>query len=186
MILCYCDDKIVCCKDQSKAQQLMKELSAEFTLTDEGSLADYLGIHVETLSDGRFEVMQTGLIDKIVDAVGLLDCNPSDMPTARIPIGPDVDGEKYQEDWLFASIVGMLQYLQPHTRLDITYAVNQCARFSSDPTESHARALKCIVRYLKGTCEKGLIFSPTGESALDCYCDADFCGNWAVEDPPIR
>jgi hypothetical protein len=183
MILCYCDDQIVCCRDQSKAQQLMKELSAEFTLTDEGSLADYLGIHFETLPDGRFEATQTGLIDKIIDAAGLIDCNPSDMPTAQIPIGRDVDGERYKDDWHYASIVGMLQYLQQHTRPDITYAVNQCARFSSDPKESHAKAVKRIVRYLKGTREKGLIFAPTGEVALDCYCDADFCGNWAVEDP---
>jgi hypothetical protein len=68
MILCCCDDQIVCCKDRSKAQQLMKELSTEFTLTDEGSLADHLGIHFENFPDGTFEATQMGLIDKIIDA----------------------------------------------------------------------------------------------------------------------
>jgi len=183
MILCYVDDQIVCCKDKSKAQQLLKELSAEFTLTDEGTLADYLGIHFETKEDGSFEATQTGLVDKIIAAAGLIDCNPSEMPTAQLPIGRDAEGESYCEDWEYNSIIGMLQYLQQHTRPDITYAVNQCARFSSDPKESHAKAVKRIIRYLKGTRERGLIYRPTGELALDCYCDADFCGNFPVEDP---
>ena len=82
MILCYCDDQIVCFRNKEKAQQLMKELSAEFTLTDEGTLADYLGIHFKTLPDGTFEATQTGLIDKIIDAAGLTDCNPRDLPMA--------------------------------------------------------------------------------------------------------
>ena len=45
------------------------------------------------------------------------------------------------------------------------YAVNQCStRFSSDPKEFHTLlAVKRIVRYLKGTWEKGLIVNPTGE-----------------------
>ena len=77
----------------------------------------------------------------------------------------------------------MLQHLQARTCPDITCAVNQRARCSSDPKESHARAVKCIARCLKGTREKGLPFSPTGKLAPDCCCDADFCGNWAVMDP---
>ena len=153
MILCYVDDQIVCCKDKSKAQQLLKELSAEFTLTDEGILTDYPGIHFETKEDGSFEATQTGLVDKIIAAAGLIDCNPSEMPTAQLPIGRDTEGESYCKDWEYNSIIGMLQYLQQHTRPDITYAVNQCARFSSDPKESHAKAAKRIIRYPRGTRE---------------------------------
>ena len=183
MILCYVDDQIVCCRNPSNAQKLMKELSSEFTLTDEGTLADYLGIHFEVKSDGSFEATQTGLVDKIIAAAGLLDSNPCDMPTALLPIGRDAEGKGYSEEWHYNSIIGMLQYLQQHTRPDITYAVNQCARFAHDPKESHAKAVKKIIRYLKGTREKGLIYRPTGELALDCYCDADFCGQFPVEDP---
>jgi hypothetical protein len=70
MVLCYCDDQIVCCQDQRKAQQLMKELSREFALTDEVMLVDYLGIHLKTLSNGTFKMTQTGLIDKLITAAG--------------------------------------------------------------------------------------------------------------------
>ena len=70
MILRHCDDQIVCCKHQRKARQLMKELSAELALTDEGSLADCLGIHFETSPDGTFEAAQTGRMDEIIELPG--------------------------------------------------------------------------------------------------------------------
>jgi hypothetical protein len=70
--------------------------------------------------DGTFEGMQTGLINKTIDAAGLLDCNSSGMPPAQNPIGRDVNREKHEEDWHHASIVSMLQCLQPHTKPNIT------------------------------------------------------------------
>jgi len=39
-------------------------------------------------------------------------------------------------------------------------------------------AVRRIVRYLKGTAEKGYFFNPTEHKTLDCYVDADFEGNW--------
>jgi hypothetical protein len=73
-------------------------------------------------------------------------------------------------------------YLGNNTRPDIAFAVNQCARFSFSPKVSHAKALKQIVRYLHGTKEQGLIFSPSGELVVDCYVDSDFAGLWRSED----
>jgi hypothetical protein len=35
---------------------------------------------------------------------------------------------------------------------------------------------------LQGTKDKGLIFKPTADLALDCYVDADFAGLWGQED----
>jgi hypothetical protein len=67
--------------------------------------------------------------------------------------------------------------LEKSTRLDIAYSVHQCARFSTDPRESHAAAIKRIGRYLLGTRDKGLILNPRDHS-FDNFVDADFCGNW--------
>jgi len=64
--------------------------------------------------------------------------------------------------------------------LDIAYAVNQCARFSSDPKEHHGHAVRWIGRYLAGTKDKGLILNPKNES-FQVYVDADFSGNWSKD-----
>jgi hypothetical protein len=83
------------------------------------------------------------------------------------------------DDWHYRSVIGKLNYLEKSTRPDLAYAVHQCARFSERPKEEHSKAIKLIGRYLLGTCDKGLIFKPNNNS-FECYCDADFSGNWNV------
>ena len=75
----------------------------------------------------------------------------------------------------------MLNYLSACTRPDLLFAVHQCARFSSNPKLSHERALKRIIRYLKGTKDKGIILTPDESRGLECFVDADFAGGYAKE-----
>ena len=80
----------------------------------------------------------------------------------------------------------MLLYLSGHSSRDISFAVNQCARYTFSPTKRHEKALVHIGRYLKGTLNKGLILTPSAELKLDCYPDADFAGLWnhqSYDDP---
>ena len=77
-----------------------------------------------------------------------------------------------------AKIVGILTYISYNTRPDITFAVNQVSRFCNNPKRSHERAVKRILRYLRGTRTNGIIIRPTFPQLLDCYVDADFCGLW--------
>jgi hypothetical protein len=44
------------------------------------------------------------------------------------------------------------------------------------PNHSHELVVKQIVRYLKGTGDKGIILQPLPTTSLDCYVDADFAG----------
>jgi len=77
----------------------------------------------------------------------------------------------------------MLWYLANTTRPDISFSVNQCARFSNDPRESHATALKRIGCYLKATADKGILIRRCeGIPTLDCWVDADFAGLYSKED----
>ena len=70
----------------------------------------------------------------------------------------------------------MLLYLASNTRPDIQFAVHQVARFSHDPKQSHAQAIKRIARYLLSTKDQGILFEPDLKAGLDCYVDADFAG----------
>ena len=87
-----------------------------------------------------------------------------------------------QEKWNYRSVVGMLLYLSTNTRPDIALAVSQVAHFSSNPKQSHATAVKTLVRYLKGTKHVGTIFTLSEALDIECYVDADFAGLNNVED----
>jgi hypothetical protein len=43
-------------------------------------------------------------------------------------------------------------------------------------------AAKRIMRYLKGTADKGIIFKPNKSNKIDCHVDSDFAGLFGVED----
>ncbi len=58
------------------------------------------------------------------------------------------------------------------------FATHQVAKYSSDPRKEHGEAIVYIVRYLKKTRQLGLKFQPNESKGFECYCDADFTGNW--------
>jgi hypothetical protein len=182
--LTYVDDCLWFGKDGAAVDALIQELKntgMDLTIESE-DVSAFLGIQF-TRKDGLIEMKQVGLIDKVIEATGMVDCNPDAVPAGPTPLGKDPNGATFSEFWNYRSVVGMLLYLAGNSRPDIAFAVHQAARFSHAPKQSHAVAVKRIVRYLKGTREKGMIFKPTNDWKLDCYVDADFCGLWGSEDP---
>jgi Reverse transcriptase (RNA-dependent DNA polymerase). len=145
-----------------------------FQLRNEGEVGDFLGIRIEQRSNGSFYLTQTGLVDKILKTTEMTDCNAVATPTGKTTVGSDRDGENFNEKWKYSTLIGMLLYLSGNTLRDITFAVHQCARYSHCPKQMHAVAVKHIIRYLKGTSDKGIIFSPTSDFEDNCYVDADF------------
>ncbi len=58
------------------------------------------------------------------------------------------------------------------------FAMHQIAKYSSDPRHPHGEAIMYLVRYLKKTRDLGIHFKPNPGKEFECYCDADFSGNW--------
>ena len=79
--------------------------------------------------DNEFLLTQTGLIDKVLAATKMTDCNGCDMPSTIEPFHVDKDGEPFDEEWAYDAVIGMLMYLSgTNTRPDIASAVHQAAR----------------------------------------------------------
>jgi hypothetical protein len=81
------------------------------------------------------------------------------------------------------TVIGMLQYLQGHSRPNITMAVSHCARYVHKPKCLHKEALEQIGQYLKKTENKGLIYRPSDVFKIDCYVYANFAGLWGYKNP---
>ena len=177
MIGLYVDDCVCCFREQSLIDDVISELRANgFELTVEGTLEEFLGIKLVRNQDSSFTLTQVGLIKKVLAAAGMEDCNPNAVPAVKQTLGADPDGAPMNETWQYSSIVGMLIYLATNTRLDIALAVSQVARFNHNPKQSHATAVKMILRYLKGTQDKGMIINPSDSLDLDLYVDGDYAG----------
>jgi hypothetical protein len=79
---------------------------------------------------------------------------------------------------LYQSIVGGLRYLV-HTRPDIAFAMGYVNRFMEDPREDHWAVVKRLLRYVKGTVDKVIVFPKTGRSGLQLtvFSDTDMAGD---------
>ncbi len=88
-----------------------------------------------------------------------------------------LDDDEGIDQTRFQSAVGSLLYLSTRTRPDIAYAVNNVAKFCAKPTKQHWTAVKCIMRYLNGTLDLGLLYHK--EESKECvgFSDADWAGD---------
>ncbi|CAM8990761.1 unnamed protein product [Rhodiola kirilowii] len=94
--------------------------------------------------------------------------SPNDTLT-KDESSPRVDQTPYK------GMIGSLSYLTA-SRPDILFSVCQCARFQADPRETHVKAVKRILRYLKGTDDLCLFYPRGGDLRLAVYTDADYAG----------
>jgi hypothetical protein len=184
-LMIYTDDGIFCGPTQEaidEAYSLLIQAKGEFPafkMTDEGDLSDYLGVKVDYLPNGTIKLSQPHLIQQILDDLGFNE-RTGTKPTpaaSTVRLHRDVHGAPFDKAWHYRSVIGKLNFVEKSTRLDLAYSVHQCARFSADPKDSHAKAVKRIGKYLLATKDKGLILNPR-EHSFDCWVDADFVGNW--------
>ena len=108
---------------------------------------------------------------------GMLDCKPVDTPIeqnhclAEYPDQTPTDRARYQR------LVGRLIYLA-HTRPDVVYAVSVVSQFMHNPSESHMNVVMRILRYLKSSPGRGVMFSKHNDFLKVCgFTDADWAGS---------
>eukprot|EP00961_Rhodomonas_salina_P193767 2616045-Rhodomonas_salina.1 len=77
----------------------------------------------------------------------------------------------------YQRLISGLMYLSCFTRPDISHAVNQCAKFMSNPGPTHVIAAKQILHYLAGIKHLKLTYtlsdSPLTGNILTAYADSD-------------
>ena len=85
--------------------------------------------------------------------------------------------QKLVDPKLYRSLVGSLLFIGKQTRPDILHIVNQRSRFLDKSDESHWKAAKHVLRYLKGTIDLRLTFSKNSNSDIIGDSDADWSGD---------
>jgi hypothetical protein len=112
------------------------------------------------------------------------NCKPIGSPMVSSCRFSKFGTDTMQDPSLYRSTVGALQYATL-TRPDIAFSVNKVCQFMAHPLESHWKAVKRILRYLKGTMHHGLLLHPSPSSppfSLRAYSDAD----WATDQDDRR
>lgn len=184
----YVDDGLVACSSEAIFDRFLQDFSKEFRISAKGDLQFYLGICVDyNRTAGTCHLHQSKYCTEILTRFDMNNCRPTSTPFLpnSYLTGDDCcdrfDPDFAQQIQYYQQLVGALLYLSNCTRPDISFAVNQCARFMCNPGPSHITAAKRILRYLCATQHLGLTYrrvAPTHPQAntLFGYVDADHAG----------
>ncbi|KAI3782063.1 hypothetical protein L2E82_12095 [Cichorium intybus] len=168
----YVDDLIVMGTSEEQVAAFKKQMKNVFEMTDMGKPSYYLGIEVHQRK-GEVAIAQTGYAKKVLKLAGMADCNPSKYPMeSKLSLTKDEGGVEVNSTD-YRRLVGSLRYLT-HTRPDLAYSVGVVSRFMESPKESHFKAVKQILRYIKGTQSHGLVYRKGGDGKLIGFSDSSY------------
>ena len=154
-------------------------MSDKFDIKDLGVLKYFLGMKVEqNKNSGSLWIGQPAYIENLLKRQGLQDSKPTSTPVEiGLKLQPATSQVEPVNQAEYQSAVGSLMDLAVSTRPDIAFAVNSLARFNSNPPNDHWKALKRVLRYLKGTSNVGILFKQDGSDKCIGYSDADWAGD---------
>ncbi|GKA87447.1 hypothetical protein Tco_0809211 [Tanacetum coccineum] len=115
-----------------------------------GELAYFLGLQIKQ-DDKGISIYQEQYTRNLLKKYEI--SNSSSAKTPMVPpniLGPDLAGQPVNKP-SYRGMIRSLLYLTV-TRPDIQFSTVLCARYQSNPKESHLTTMKRILRYLKGAC----------------------------------
>jgi hypothetical protein len=184
IIVClYVDDLFLFTGSVRLLRHFKQQLMDEFEMEDLGEARLVLGMQIARDRRARvLTISQQSYLEKALSRLGAADLNAVATPidtNSQLVKAADNHEATPAEITRYQSIIGTLQYAANGTRPDIAHAVNQLARYSSNPDDTHFTALKRILRYVKGTTGRVLTYTGTRlhQPLLIGYSDADYANS---------
>jgi hypothetical protein len=188
----YVDDILCCGTNLEDIDRIYDHLHKKFSVINLGDFEWSLGMRIHTSPDRHtIQLDFSAYVQKIIKRFEMSGLSPVSVPmqhTVRLTADdcPTTDAEKLKmAAYPFRSAISCLQWLLIIGRLDISFAVVSCSRFSSNPGMPHWLAVVMIFRYLIGSKDLRITYVrlPNLQKPLIvAYSDAD----WGTSDVDKR
>ena len=170
----YIDDIIFGSTNQEFSEEFGNMMANEFEMSMIGELSYFLCLQIKQLKTGTF-VSQGKYIKDMLKKFGMDDAKSvSTLMATNGSLDSDASGNMVDQK-LYRSMIGSLLYVNA-SRPDVMFSICMCARFQASPRESHLKATKRILRYLKHTQNVGLWYPKGAKFELIGYFDSDYAG----------
>ena len=152
-IIIYVDDILITSQLTTVRDAIARDIQRKFEFTSDGVVSEFLGINISFCISEKFRYIlldQEKMILEKCEEFGLLD-----EPSVSLPMNPQLKllptDPPASKDFPFRQLVGSALHIARWTRCDISYAVSNLSRFSSNPTVSAAKAACQLWIYLRST-----------------------------------
>ena len=137
-----------------------------------GPVTSFLGLNV--MRDGsRIAINQVGYIEHMLMRFQMDKAKPVDTPlNPSLPLVKAKPGDKRTDIQTYQELTGSLNHCALFSRPDISFAVSKLLQFNSDPTETHMKAARCVLAYLKGTINYSIIYGDATDADVHAYTRA--------------
>ncbi|KAI3681369.1 hypothetical protein L6452_36163 [Arctium lappa] len=174
LVQIYVDDIIFGSTNPSMCTRFAERMKKEYKMSMMGELTYFLGLQIKQSDKGTF-ISQGKYVKDMLKKFDLTQTLAMKTPMAPpLTLNKDPSGKPVNVT-AYRGMIGSLLYLTA-SRPDIMYSTCLCARYQSEPKESHLIAVKRIFRYLKGTPNLGLWYPKDSGFDLTGYSDSDFAG----------
>jgi len=162
---------------KTHCEEFVAAMHGEFEMSMMGELTYFLRLQVKQLKHGTF-LNQSKYCFYLLKKFKMKDCKEVVTPIAtNCLLDADEAGQPMDSTKSRGLIVSLL-YLTP-SRPNIQFGVCLCVRFQANPKESHFKAAKRILKYLKGTTNVGLWYPCDSNITLSGFSNSDYEGaNW--------
>jgi hypothetical protein len=175
-VIVYVDDLFIASDSRASIDDFKVKLSNKYQITDTSNSGRFLGIEIN-FNDGNVTMSQKKYIESILRKFDMRDCRATKLPMdSNINISRKFAKENNvnENQSLFRSAIGCLNFLSNITRPDIAYQVNYLSQFSHNDGKEMFGHCKRILRYLKGTIDLKLMYRKSNKFDLVGYADSDF------------
>ena len=157
ILVLYVDDLILTGSDPKLITHVKSSRKQNFEMSDLGHLHYFLGLQVLQTKEGIF-ISQSKYACDLLRRFHMEDYKPAPSPfqsgvkISTTCTSPEVDATLYRQH------VGSILYFT-HSFPDLSFVSGHVARYMKNPHESHWKAAKRILRYIRGTIQyKGETF----------------------------
>ncbi|KAI0997533.1 hypothetical protein K3495_g10653 [Podosphaera aphanis] len=190
-ILLFVDDMLIA-GSRLLVEEVKQIIMKRWKSKNLGPVETFVGFQVKRNRANRtLTIHQEFYTRKLLERLGMGNFNGVSTPIASGTVLKERDDDELLEEdnaALYRQIVGSTISLSNGTRPDISYAVDQLARFMAKPRQSFLSHAKHLLRYLQRTAHYGINYSPDHSdthannvhksNAFDIYSDA----TWGTED----
>lgn len=182
----HVDDLAIACDNPEDLNDIKKQLTKSFQMTDNGELQNLLGIKVRRdLTKKAFflssELKTKEIINDFLDPQHVN--TQSSSPISSLDISCADSPYPDSEEWIamqqipYRQCVGQLINLCRTTRPDISFATTCVSRYMHNPGRPHWNAVQKILAYLKNTPNLELKLDGNDPLILMGYSDSDWAGD---------
>jgi hypothetical protein len=181
VIVCHIDDLLIMSPNLQLVESFKRHIAKTVEITDLGEAHFFLGIEISRdRAKHTITLSQTKYVKEIMSRFNKSNLHAVSTP-AELGIRLDKSDKTAEACMVqeYQKQIGSLMYLMTKTRPDIAFAVSCCARFMSNPDATHFRALDRVWKYLAGTVDYSLVYTPSEHRLhLSGFVDSDWGGDY--------